>query len=111
MEILTLTHARIRARQGDLAGARRVLVGMLERSPEDVEARSLLEELAGRVGRAARAERSEQLPLPEATDARALAERFRRTLGPRTRIVDVSGRVRRLEAWLTRIRERDLDGH
>jgi hypothetical protein len=109
MEILTLTHARIRAKQGDLAGARRVLEGILERSPEDVDARSLLDELAGRAGRPARTERVEALSLPEAAEARALADRFRRSLGSGVPIAGVSGRVRRLEAWLTRIRRRDLD--
>lgn len=109
MEILTLTHARIRAKQGDLAGARRVLRGILERSPEDLEARSLLDELAGRAGRPARTERVEPLSLPEAAEAHALADRFRRSLGSPAPLVDVSGRVRRLEAWLTRIRGRDLE--
>ena len=105
-----MTHARIRARQGDVSGARRVLTGILERSPDDAEARTLLAELEGKAGRRARVEPAEPLVLPEAADARALADRFRRTLAPAPRIAVVSGRVRRLEAWLTRIRGRDLDG-
>lgn len=104
-----MTHARIRATQGDVAGARRVLEGILARTPDDAEARALLDELRSKAGRKARAEPVESLALPEAADARALADRFRRSLGPAKPIADVSGRVRRLEAWLSRIRGRDLD--
>ena len=109
MEILTLTHARIRAGQGDLKGARRVLKAILLRSPDHIEARALLEELDGKTGREAMPEREELLADPEATDARRLAERFRGTLSRREPVQDVRGRVRRLEAWLTRIRGRDLE--
>jgi hypothetical protein len=109
VEILTMTHARIRAKQGDVAGARRVLKGILERSPDDPEARALLVELEGKAGRQARVEPAEPLALPEAADARALADRFRRSLRPSSRMAHVSGRVRRLEAWLTRIRGRGTD--
>ena len=105
-----MTHARIRASQGDVAGARRVLAGILARTPDDVEARALLLELEGKAGRRAHAEPAERLSLPEAADARTLADRFRRSLGPARPVADVSGRVRRLEAWLTRIRARHLDG-
>ncbi len=45
----TLTHARLRARQGDVAGAARILRGMLDSDPDDSEARGLLAELADRV--------------------------------------------------------------
>ncbi len=38
----TLTHARIRARQGDVDGARRILRAMLAEHPEDADARALL---------------------------------------------------------------------
>lgn len=109
MEILTLTHARIRAGQGDLSGARRVLRSILERSPDHAAARALLEELDGKAEREAVQERAEPLSEPEAADARRLARRFRRSLGRREQIPDVPGRVRRLEAWLTRIRGRDLE--
>jgi len=109
MEILTLTHARIRAGQGDLAGARRVLRAILERSPNDAEAQALLEHLSGRSGRDATPERVESVPAPEAADARSLAEEFRRSLGSRHRESDVTGRVRRLEVWLARIRGADSD--
>jgi hypothetical protein len=109
MEILTLTHARIRAGQGDVKGARRVLTAILQRSPDHIEARALLEELEGKTGAEAMPEREELLADPKATDERRLAERFRRSLGRRERVPDVRGRVRRLEAWLTRIRGRDLE--
>ena len=104
MEILTLTHARIRSGQGDLAGARRVLRAILKRSPDDAEARALLEHLSGRAGREATPERVEAVAAPEAADASSLAEEFRRSLGSRHRNSDVTGRVRRLEVWLARIR-------
>ena len=109
MDILTLTHARIRAAQGDVRGARRVLRAILERSPDNAEAQALLEELNGRSGRAAAPDRAEPLAPPRAADARTLAERFRRSLGPPEPISDVPGRVRRLEAWLSRIRGGDLE--
>jgi hypothetical protein len=109
MEILTLTHARIRAGQGDVTGARRVLRAILELSPNNAEAQALLEELSGRAGREVAAERGAPLPAPEGADARSLAEEFRRSLGSRDRNSDVTGRVRRLETWLTRIRGGDRD--
>jgi hypothetical protein len=109
VEILTLTHARIRARQGDLAGARRVLGAILERWPDNADARALLDELRGRAGSEAVPERDDALTLPEAAEAAALAERFRRSLGRRDRDPGATGRVRRLEVWLRRIRGGDRE--
>jgi hypothetical protein len=43
--IATVTHARVRASQGDVAGALRVLRGVLARSPRDAEALRLYSEL------------------------------------------------------------------
>jgi len=45
--LLTLTHARVRAGQGDLRGARKVLRAMLQRRPEHGQAQRLLDRLAG----------------------------------------------------------------
>ena len=45
----TLTHARLRATQGDVAGAARILRVILEVQPAHREARELLAELTGRV--------------------------------------------------------------
>ena len=44
----TLTHARLRARQGDLSGARAILRELLARDAPDPRARRLLEQLGGR---------------------------------------------------------------
>ena len=46
--LTTVTHARIRAQQGDLATARRILQAILEDEPEHAEACALLETLAAR---------------------------------------------------------------
>jgi len=53
----TLTHARLRARQGDLPGARRVLRQLLERDPADPAAHALLRDLDPPRARAARLRR------------------------------------------------------
>ncbi len=45
--LTTVTHARIRAQQGDLARARSILQAILEDEPEHAEACALLEALAG----------------------------------------------------------------
>jgi len=111
VEILTLTHARLRLEQGDIVGARRVLTGILERSPEDAEAQAMLADLRGRTGRPATSERSETLPHPQRTDARSLAASFRKSLGAGSGPLGASGRIRRLEAWLERIRERARRDH
>lgn len=72
--MLTLTHARLRAGQGDLSGARRVLRGMLAARPGHAQARRLLAELSP--GRGAGGSPS--------VDSRA-------------------ARIRRLRAWLGRV--------
>lgn len=46
--IATVTHARVRAAQGDFAGALRVLRAVLASSPEDVEAVRLRDALVRR---------------------------------------------------------------
>jgi hypothetical protein len=43
--IATVTHARVRASQGDVAGALRVLQGVLAQFPGDTEALRLRDEL------------------------------------------------------------------
>jgi hypothetical protein len=43
----TVTHARLRAEQGDAAGAVRILRAVLARRPGDAEARELLASLPG----------------------------------------------------------------
>jgi hypothetical protein len=111
MEILTMTHARIRVGQGDVRGARRVLRKILERSPEDPEARAMLDELDGRLESDSRPDQDEPLAAVEPIDAARLAERFRSALGTQGPLRGVPGRVRRLETWLSRIRRADLQDH
>lgn len=43
----TLTHARLRAEQGDVAAALRIVGAILEREPDDGEARDLAASLRG----------------------------------------------------------------
>jgi uncharacterized protein HemY len=52
--IATVTHARVRASQGDVQGALRVLHGVLAVSPGDEEALRLRDELTGATPRLAR---------------------------------------------------------
>jgi transcriptional regulator GlxA family with amidase domain len=111
LQILTLTHARIRAAQGDIAGARRVLTAILERSPEDAEALAMLAALRGRTGRPAPPDRDETLAQPQRAEARSLARRFRESLGAGPAPLGVSDRIRRLESWLERIRARARRDH
>ena len=78
-EFATLTHARVRLRQGDYAAARLILTRLLERDPDETQARALLDFLA----------RPGITPAGAASPDRA--QNRRRT-------------VRRLENWLARIR-------
>jgi hypothetical protein len=98
----TLTHARLRAVQGDLRGARRILREILERDPRQEEARQLLGRLEGLPQGKRDSLSSESLPQPAAADAKALAGRFRGTLGPPA-TPDHLRRIERLRRWLRRI--------
>jgi len=106
----TLTHARVRAGQGDVRGARRILQAILERDPQDAEARQLLRELQERRQRSGREAPAAPLAPARAATPGELAARFRRALsssgGGATRI-----RIRRLERWLRRIERRHDRGH
>jgi len=98
----TLTHARLRAGQGDLRGARRILRRILGREPEHAEARQLLAELDGLPQGTRRPLRAPSLPPPTAAGAQALSGRFRQALGPVSQ-PDRRARIDRLRRWLTRI--------
>jgi hypothetical protein len=95
----TLTHARLRAAQGDVPGAVRILRVILEVQPWHHEARAFLEAIANRPA----APHSEPVPAiaDEATPATAqdLALRFREALG--SGLSDP--RVQRLSSWLERV--------
>ena len=98
VEPLTMTHARIRAAQGDVAGARRVLEGILRARPDHELAMSLLAEL--QAGRAAR----RATEAPSAVQARGVADGPRRGLDPARRVDQVwRRRIRRLRGWLERV--------
>ena len=100
--LTTLTHARLRVEQGDLAGAREILDRLLAVRPNDAEARHLLRSLRG--GPSGRAEEPvEPVPRPpEARDPARLADRFRRQLGGRGE-ERPAGRVEVLREWIGRI--------
>ena len=101
----TLTHARLRASQGDVAGAVRILRVILEVQPEHHQAREFLAEIETRRAVA----HTEPLePAAEAvTPATAgdLTHRFRDLLDARR----PNPHIRRLSSWLERM-ERNRGG-
>jgi hypothetical protein len=120
----TMTHARLRADQGDLAGARRVLRDILESDPRNDEARELLTRLGSRRARPAADDRPDLPPPPRSAAAGELAAAFRRELSadesaPSTaaetddtaETTNSARRVERLESWLERIRSGSTAGH
>jgi hypothetical protein len=94
----TLTHARLRAAQGDVGGATRILRVILGVQPAHREAQELLDELTGRVG-ATHSEPAEE-PAVDVVPANAgeLARGFRDALGANRR----GARIERLSGWLER---------
>ena len=95
----TVTHARLRALQGDSAGAVMILEAVLARRPGDLEARELLAELPRGAGPPPEIDEVAVAP-PKAASAAELAHRFRRKLGRR------SASRRRLERFLTLVTRR-----
>ena len=98
--LATLTHARLRVRQGDYAAAATLLGRLLEREPQHAEACELLRSIEGRQGSAIDEPAPETLRPPEAAEATRLAGVFREALSG----VMPRRRIERLEAWLQRIR-------
>ena len=97
--LTTLTHARLRALQGDVVAARRILTVILDHSPEDGEARALLAELAGRASRPGAAEVAEVAEqAPERGAPREMVSRFRRVMIGRQAAPERV--VRQLKRWL-----------
>ena len=98
----TVTHARLRATQGDRSGARRLLRALLLRRPRDGEARALLRALEDRPDRRSEAVNPPDLAPPQSVSAGDLAARFRAELsadrGEQRRF-----RIARLERWLARL--------
>jgi hypothetical protein len=97
---LTLTHARLRAGQGDLRGACRILSAIVDRDPADDEAARFLAELDGRPSGDYREPEETQPPPPRPASAVELAGGFKRALTSAQRDL----RIERLERWLQRIR-------
>ena len=106
----TLTHARVRAAQGDIDGARRILRGILQRDPDHTEALGFLGELDGRRNRSTGEPTAEPAPPARPASAAQLARRFRRALGGRRDEPETESRIERLRAWLDRITERSDGG-
>lgn len=98
----TLTHARLRAAQGDVGGAWRILQAVLARDPLDGAALHLLQSLGeGRVPAAEPHEERLEQPVPG--DARLLARRFQEVLfEPGTRRRPGTGEA--LVRWLDTLR-------
>jgi len=94
----TLTHARLRAAQGDVGGAARILRVILEVQPEHREARELLDEITGRVPVVHTEPAEERASAVVPANAGELAQRFREALGDDGR----SARLERLSLWLAR---------
>jgi len=97
----TLTHARLRALQGDYAAAERLLVELLEEQPDHAEARALLRSVAGRIPIDSPQPGRETPELRQPGDPGRLAGAFREALGAEA---SPAVRIRRLEDWLSRIR-------
>jgi len=102
----TLTHARLRAAQGDRSRARQILDEILRRSPDDAEAAALLHSLSGRSDRPRQAERAEAVPERRAAACDGLAPDFRRALAPAARRSGRLRRIERLAGWLRQLETR-----
>jgi len=102
-----LTHARLRAAQGDIGGAMRILRVILSVQPEHDEARALLAEIEDRVSiRHAEPEGPAADPVKSAT-AGDLSGRFREALSSTGR----SAPVERLSRWIERARRNRGERH
>jgi hypothetical protein len=103
--VATLTHARLRAVQGDVRGARCILERILERDPEHAGARLLLLDLDGLEQRCGEEEPSEPVAPPRPGEPREMAARFRQVLGQNGHGAS-RARIRRLERWLAHFERR-----
>ncbi len=98
----TLTHARLRAGQGDVSGAVRILRVLLRGDPGHREARRLMDELQGRATAAPSESVASPLPEPAVASAPELRRRFRAALDGGG-APDAQTRRDRLETWLVRV--------
>jgi len=104
-EFATLTHARLRAQQGDVAGARRLLSAILTVEPDHLEARSLLLRLERLEGTGHAEPEAPAAAEPVGAPAAEHAPRLRASLGPRTPR-DSARSALRLRAWLDGVTQR-----
>jgi hypothetical protein len=99
--LATTTHAKLRASQGDVATARRILESILAARPDDGEARALLGRLEHAAGTGHSEPGTDAHESPQPSTAADLRARFRKTLsGARGSAGGLKGR---LEALLSRI--------
>ena len=98
----TLTHARLRAAQGDVAGAKRILHVILDVQPGHDEARALLARIENRVVVARTESLDAALEPVRAATAGDLALAFRGALAA-TRAPRRGPWVLRLSRWLQRV--------
>ncbi len=94
----TLTHASLRARQGDVEGARRILRGILAAEPAHADAAELLTRLDRSVAVRRREPAEPEPPPARAATASELSERFRDAL----EAPGADSSVDRLKDWLDR---------
>lgn len=101
--LLTTTHAKLRAAQGDVKTARRILRAILAARPADEEAGALLATISRAADRSHSEPQDDALPPPEAARGEDLSARFREALAGRP--AAAAGLRRRLEDLLRRIEE------
>lgn len=103
----TLTHAKLRAAQGDVVGAVRILRVILEVQPGHDEARRFLAEIENRLPVAHTEPHEVAAEAVTAAKAADLTLRFRNALDTRR----PSLRIRRLSSWLERIQSTRGERH
>ncbi len=108
--LATTTHARLRAAQGDVATARRILKAVLAARPGDPEATALLATLDSTRGTLHEEPRDEPLAPPRPARGEDLSRRFKQELGGKPGETE-GGFRERLEELLRRIHEAKRGSH
>jgi hypothetical protein len=104
-QLATITHARLRAAQGDIRGARALLLDILHRHPGHGEAKELLAQITGREHAERTTEPAKPLAAPESGDPALLSAQFKQHLSHGNR--PGRARIERLEQLLRRITGRE----
>jgi predicted regulator of Ras-like GTPase activity (Roadblock/LC7/MglB family) len=102
--LATVTHARLRAGQGDFAGARRILEEVLAGRPDDAEALRLLESLAPPASGAHAAAAAPRRPAAPDPSPAAVLRRWLECLAPAAGAADGDNEMM-LDDALSRIQE------